>query len=222
MSDSEKPLKITSFILSGLLIASALLYFFFGQGDPVEAEVVVEYSAPADFDPSELLAKLEALRADDEFLKEVAFRSGLGNESEPEFAEKVTRLSRSLAFETNFGESTITIRFTHRKSATALKAATTAATVAKEKLEQQREERARGILRQEDLVDDKRRLLEQILRVESLVADTPQKESAPRPRGARFVDPKGEYESALRRLAELKAEPVVSIGAIRASTLAGD
>lgn len=222
MNDSEKPLRITSFILSGLLIASALLYFVFGQGNPAEAEVVMAYSAPSEFDPFELLTTLEALRADGDFLKEVAVRSGLAIESEPGFAETVTRLSRSLAFETNSGESTIAIRFTHRKSATAVKVAAAVAIVAKEKLDQQREALAHEILCQEDAVDDRRRLLEQILRVESLVADNPQKESPPRPGCATFVDPKGEYESALRRLAELKAEPVVSIGAICSTTLSND
>ena len=222
MSDSEKPLKIASFILSGLLIASALFYFVFGKGDPVEAEVVMEYSPPAGLDPSELLTTLETLRKDEAFLKEVAVRSGVADESDPDFAEKVTRLPRSLAFETNSGESTIAIRFTHRKSATAVKVAAAVAIVAKEKLDQQREALAHEILCQEDAVDDRRRLLEQILRVESLVADNPQKESPPRPGCATFVDPKGEYESALRRLAELKAEPVVSIGAICSTTLSND
>lgn len=188
----------------------------------MEAEVVMEYSAPAGFDPSELLATLETLRMDEAFLKEVAVRSGVADESDPDFAEKVTRLPRSLAFKTNSGESTIAIRFTHRKSATAVKVATTAAAIVKEKLVQQRELLAHEILCLEDAVEDKRKLLEQILRVQSLVADTPQKESPPRPGCATFVDPKGEYESALRRLAELKAEPVVFIRAIRSTTLSND
>jgi hypothetical protein len=173
MSDSEKPLKIISFILSGLLMASAVIYFVFSLGDPVEAEVVMEYSAPDGLQPSELLVALETLRKDEAFLKEVAFRSGLGSESEPDFAETVTEFARSLAFEPNFGESRIAIRCTHRNSATAAKVTKAAATVAKEKLEQRREELAREILRQEDLVSDLRKLLDHILRVESLATDNP-------------------------------------------------
>lgn len=222
MSDSEKPLKLISFILSGLLIASALLYFVFGQGDPVKAEVVMEYSAPDGLQPSELLVALETLRKDEAFLKEVAVRSGLGSESEPDFAETVTEFARSLAFEPNFGESRVSIRFTHRNSATAVKVATAAATVTKKKLEQRREELAREILRQEDLVSDLRKLLDHILRVEFLATDNPRKEVDTWPGGATFTDAPGEYERALRKLAELKAEPVVSIGAIRSTTLTND
>lgn len=222
MIDSERPLKIASFILSGLLIASALLYVVFGQAAPVKAEVVMEYSAPAGLNPSELLASLEALRKDELFLGEVAVRSGLGSESETEFAETVTHLARNLAFETNFGESFIVIRFTYRNSATAVEVASATATVAKEKLEQRREGLAREILRQEDLVSDLRKLLDHILRVESLATDNPRKEVPTRPGGATFVDAPGEYERALRKLAELKAEPVVSIGAIHSTTLSTD
>ena len=121
MSDSEKPLKIISFILSGLLMASAVIYFVFSQGDPVEAEVVMEYSAPDGLQPSGLLVALETLRKDEAFLKEVAFRSGLGSESEPDFAETVTEFARSLAFEPNFGESRIAIRCTHRNWSSGVK-----------------------------------------------------------------------------------------------------
>lgn len=177
MSDSKKPLKIASFILSGLLIASALVYSFFGQGDPVKAEVVMEYSAPTGLNPSELLACLETLRKDESFLREVAVRSGLENESEPEFAETLTQLARNLAFETNFGESFIAIRFTHRKSATAERVATAVAAAVKEKLEQQREALAHEILCLADAVENKRKLLEHLRRYEAPEAGPPREDS---------------------------------------------
>jgi hypothetical protein len=219
MSDSEKPLKIASFILSGLLIASALLYVVFGQTAPVKAEVVMEYSAPDGLQPSELLAALETLRNDEAFLKEVAVRSGLGSGSEPDFAETVTGLARNLAFVPNFRDSCVAIRFTHRNSATAVKAATAAAIVAKEKLEQQREKLAHEILCLEDAVEDKRKLLEHVRRTKALDAGEARTESAWGPGYEIFIDPELEYKSALKRLAELKAKPVFSIGAIHSKTL---
>jgi hypothetical protein len=219
MIDSERPLKIASVILSGLLIASALLYVVFGQAAPVKAEVVMEYSAPDGLQPSELLAALETLRNDEAFLKEVAVRSGLGSGSEPDFPETVTELARSLTFGPNFGESCIAIRFTHRNSAAAVKVATASATVAKEKLEQQREELAHEILCLEDAVEDKRKLLEHVRRTEALDASGARTESAWGPGCKTLIDPEHDYESALKRLVELKARSVFSIGAIHSTTL---
>jgi hypothetical protein len=96
--------------------------------------------------------------------------------------------------------------------------ANAAATVAKERLESQQQKLRMDVLAQEDAVEDKRKLLEQIRRIEALPAGDPRKE--PNRAGCPiFIDPQYDYEHALQKLEELKAKPVFSIGSIRPAKL---
>jgi hypothetical protein len=221
MSDSEKSLKVISGIVSGLLVVSALLYFVFALGNPKKAEAVLEYSATPDFDPSELTSALHALRGDQGFLAEVAIRSKIAKASDPKLGQVAAKLGKRLTLEANSKESAVFIRFTHPRAATAIDATNAAAEVAKERLESQQRKLRMDLLAQEDAVEDKRKLLAQILRIEALPAGDPQKE--PKWAGCpNYIDSQSDYDCALRKLEALKSEPVVSIGSIRAATLTGD
>ena len=220
MRDSEKPLKVISGIVSALLVVSALIFFLFSLGKPKEAEVVIEYSAPPGFDPSALTSELHRLSKDQGFLVEVAIRSKFARTSDPELAQAASKLGSRLSFEANRREPAVSIRVTHRNSATAIDVANTAAQVARERLEFQQRKQATEILAQADAVEDKRKLLEQIRRIEALPAGDPRKESDWGPGYSNFVDPGYDYERALRKLEELKAKPVFCIGSIRPAKLA--
>lgn len=221
MSDSEKPLKVISGIVSGLLVVSALLFLFFTLGKPKEAEAGLEYSAPPGLDPSELTSELYALRKDQGFLVEVAIRSKFAKTSDPELGQVAAKLGRRLTFAANFREPTVSLHFAHPKAATALDMANTAAEVAKERLESQQQKLRMDILAQEDAVEDKRKLLEQIRRIEALPAGDLQKE--PNRAGCpNYIDSQNDYDQTLRKFEALKAKPVFSIRSVRAARLTGD
>ncbi|MCW1925914.1 hypothetical protein OKA05_25370 [Luteolibacter arcticus] len=228
MRDSEKPLKVISGIVSALMVVSALIFFIFSMGKPKEAEAVLEYSAPPGFNPSELTTVLDGLRRDQAFLAEVAIRSGFAKVSEPEFDRLAAGMASRMTLEPIWKESGISSRFIHRKPAAALNVANAIAAVAKENLEAQQQKLAMEILSQEDAVEDKRKLLAQIHRIEALRASDPQFEAKSNPVGGwsgcgSFVDAKGDYESATRKLNQLKeAKPVFFIGSIRAAKPTSD
>jgi hypothetical protein len=225
MNDSEKPLKVVSAIVSALLVIAALLFLVFARGKPKEAQAELEYSAPPGFDTFELTSELDELRKDQEFLAEVAIRSGFGKASDPELGEMATRLGSRLTFEASLKQPAISIRFSHSKAATAMSVANTAATVAKERLELKQQNLTKAILCQEDAVEDKRKLLELVLKREANVAAGFQKEEKSWRCTIGFqssIDAKADLEQAFRRVEELKAEPVFSIRAIRPAKLSDD
>lgn len=222
MNDSEKPLKIISGVVSGLLVISGLPFLIFSLGKPKEAEAVLEYSAPPGFDSSELASALYELHKDQGFLVEVAIRSKFANASNPELAQVAAKLGSRLTFEANFREPTVSIRFAHPKAATAMEVTNAAAAVAKERLESQQQKLAKDILCQEDAVEDKGKLLDQIRRIEALPAGDPRKKSAWGPGYSNFLNPQNDHEQARRQLEELKAKPLFSIGSIRPAKLTSD
>jgi hypothetical protein len=219
MSDSEKPLKVISGIVSGLLVVSALIFFIFALGKPKEAEAALEYAAPPGFAPSELTSALHELRKDQGFLVEIAIRSKFVKTSDPDLAQVAAKLGSRLTFEANLREPAVSILFAHPKAATAIDVTNAAAAVAKERLESHQQKLRMDVLIQEDAVEDKRKLLEQIRRIAALPAGDTRKKSDWGSGYSNFVDPQNDYECALRKLAELKAKPVFSISSIRAAKL---
>ncbi len=218
MRDSEETLKVISGIVSGILVVSALLFLVFASGKPKEAEAMLEYSASPGFDSTELTRKLHRLRKDQGFLVEVAIRSKFAKTSDPELAQVAAKLGNRLSFEANMKEPAVSIRFPHPNTNTAMDVANSAAAVAKESLEDQQQKLATEILVQEDAVEDKRKLLELVLRPKASEADDPKKAWSC---GGGYPSPascKSDYEDALRKLEELKAKPVFSIGSIRPAT----
>jgi hypothetical protein len=219
MNDSEKSLKVISFIGSGLLVVAALLFLIFSPGRPKQAEAALEYSTPSGFNPTELTSALQELRKDQGFLSRIAIRSGFAKTSDPDLVELATKLGGRLVFEASYREPIDAIRFSHPKAATAINVANAAAEFAREGLELQQRELAKDIIIKEDEVKDKRLLFE----------------SASRPKAPRkaddvscgipYVSPaayKAGYDEAFRQLEELKAQPVFSIRLLRAATRVSD
>jgi hypothetical protein len=222
MPDSEKPLKVFSGIVSGLLVASALAFLCFSLGKPKEAEAVLEYSAPSGFNPMELTSELHKLRRDQGFLVEVAIRSKSASTSDPNLAQAAAKLGSRLSFDANWQEPEVFIRFTHPKATTALDVTNAAAAVAKERLEAQQQKLATDILVQEDVSEDHRKLLDLALHPKASEADDLKKAWSC---GGVPLSPascRADYERALRMLEELNAKPVFSIRSIRAAKLRSD
>jgi hypothetical protein len=217
MRDSEKPLKVISGIVSGLLVVSALVFFILASSDPKVAEAVLEYSAPPGFNPAELAGELDRLRKDQGILAVIAIRSKLTNLSDPELAKIVSDLGSRLSFEADMKAPAISIRFTHRNAATAIAVANAAAEVVKESLENLQRKLATEILVQEDELEDRRKLLARALREDAEGVPDP-----PWGRRQTSTDAKADYEQTLRRLEELKAKPIFSLGSIRPATLTGE
>jgi len=122
-------------------------------------------------------------------------------------------------------EPTISIRFAHPEAATAMNVANAVAAVIKERLESQQQKLRMDILAQEDAVEDKRKLLESILanEADNAVASQNEKDGWRCPIGYQSpIDAKADLEQGLRKLEELKAKPVFSIGSIRAAKLTSD
>jgi len=218
MRDSEKPLKVISGIVSGILVVSALLFFISASDKPKAAEAALAYSAPPDFDPTLLTHELYKLRKDQDFLVEVALRSKFAKSSTPELAQVATKLGSRLTFGANWQEHTVSIRFNHRKTTTAMDVANTAAEVAKERLEDQQRKLAMELIAQADVAEDKRKLREQTLRREADAAAGLRNEEDEwrcRIRPMSLMEVETEFERNLRKLEELKTKPVFSIGSIR-------
>jgi hypothetical protein len=219
MNNSEKSLKVISFIGSGLLVVAALLFLIFSPGSPQQAEAALEYSAPAGFNPAELTSALHELCKDEGFLVEIATRSGLTKTSDPELGKMAAKLSRRLVFGASYREPIVSIRFADPKAATAMSVANSAAEVARERLEAQQRRLATDIICKEDEVADKRKLFESVSRPKA-----PRKDDYPSC-GIPYVPPaayKADYDDAARKLEALKVQPVFSIRSIRAAALARD
>ena len=213
MRDSEKPLKVFSALVSGLLVVSALVFFIFALGKPKVAEAALEYSAAPGFNPAELTEELQRLRKDQGFLEEVSIRSNFASTSDPNLAQAAAKLGGRLSFEANWKEPTVSIRFTHPKAATSIDVANAAVAVAKERLVVEQQKLPKDIIHLNDLVEDRRKHYEQIMRLKATRAAAPQDEED---------GVKADYDRALRKLEELKAKPVFSIGSIRAAKVTSD
>ncbi|MEK7949146.1 hypothetical protein [Luteolibacter soli] len=222
MNGSGKTLKVISLIVSGLLAIAALIFLILSPGNPKQAEAVLEYTAPPGFNPAGLTSALEALRNDQGFLLEVAIRGNFTKSWDPKRDEKAAKLGNLLTFEPKSKEPAVSIRFAHPKAPTALNVAYVAAAVAKERLESQQQQLAKEILGQEDAVEDKRKLLEQIRQIEALPAGDPRKKSGWNEGYSHFVDPQNDYECSIQKLDELRARILVSIRPIRAATLTSE
>jgi hypothetical protein len=225
MRDPEKPLKVFSALVSGLLVVAGLVFFIFDLGRPKVAEAVLEYSAPPDFDPTLLTNEFYKLRKDQGFLVEVAIRSKFAETSDPNLTEVATKLGSRLSFEANWKEPAVSIRFTDSKAATALDVANAAVAVVKERLVAQQQKLAVEIVGQEDAVEDKRKLLASLLKREADAVSGQRNDEDDW--GCRIgyqspIDAKADHEHAVRKLEELRAKPVFSIGSIRAAKVTSD
>lgn len=217
MNDSEKSLKVISFIGSGLLVVAALLFLILSPGRPKQAEAALEYSAPSGFNPTELTNALHELCKDQGVLVEIATRSGFAKTSDPELAEIAAKLGGRLVFESSYREPIVSIRFAHPKAAMAMSVANTTAEIARERLELQQRKLATDIIVKEDEVKDRQLLFESVSRPKA------PREDYDVGCGVYYQSPavcKAAYDDSIRQLEELKAQPVFSIRSIRLASVA--